>query len=123
MSKPQAKRRSSLLLRSPSFGAETWNWLRRKKPASRVSSDSQRASVAAGATPSGLSHYDKCRKSQSMTSLDQIHTLSYSTGSCDNLTDDSLFQRSADSEYQLWVRTGKDDPPYPLIGEYPQPRR
>ena len=123
--KQQQQQRRSSLLRSPSIAGDTWNWFRRKKN-SRVSSDGDRgAGGGGGVTSAPLSRYDRCRKSQSMTSLDQLHTLSYNTGSCDNLSDASLFQRGgggggggalASDEYQLWVRTGKDEPPYPLIG-------
>lgn len=29
-----------------------------------------------------------------------------------------MFLKGSEKEYQLWVNSGKDDAPYPLIGEF-----
>ena len=134
------KRRLPLLWRSPSIGADAWNFLRRKTSSSQTNSSrrkshlpmptsavTQKRTSAHGAVGLSLSDSKKYGKSRSMTSLDVMKHLSFR--SCDDLTEthshdeDDVFQKSnacavaSDANFQLWVRTGKDETPYPLVGE------
>lgn len=106
------KRRSSTFS-SPSFSSDTWKLLRRKKKPRVLSDDNIEQT-----TVSLNDDLKQCNRSRSMPFLDRISTLS-AAHSCDNLADkkEYLLQGSPESDYQLWVRTGKNDPPYPLIGK------
>ena len=139
--KQSGKRRLPSIWRSPSIGADAWNFLRRKTSTSHANNNrrkshlpvtsaavsAQKRTSAHGAVGLSLSDSKKYGKSRSMTSLDVMKHLSFR--SCDDLTEthshdeDDVFQKmnataaNHEHDFQLWVRSGKDDPPYPLIGE------
>ena len=127
---PKPPKRSKSMMRSPSFGgAEKWSWWRRKKSsvsdlAAMVGDDGSGSNSTSGGGIMLQRMKLQRRKSMSLTSLDNVDSGFVSEspnalGSLDNLDDNCvLFQKSTpDTEYQLWVRSGKDETPYPLIGE------
>ena len=118
-----SRKRGLSLKRTPTFHMDKFLWWKktgRRQKEAEYDSDS-------GFAPS--TH--KFRRSSSLSSLDHIGVgESYGEGGFggEGVIDDCFypanernvlnFQKGDAKDYQLWVQTGKDSAPYPLIGEY-----